>query len=291
MNSINRALGAIFDVLLTPLEAVGREFSLIMVSGVFGILALIVFKHISHQKGIKRAKDRIKGHMIEIRLYQNDLGLVSKAIGKVLFRNLQYVGLNFGPFIPLALPFAFVVAQMVVRYGFEPVEVQEVSDVRLAGGGTTLKIETAAGHEESVSDLKVTLPDGLEAVSALVRAPSAGLAYQEFVATRAGNYEIVITLGGVEYIKLFTAKLEGDKAADRPRTLQGERVSTFFSALLWPAEDTFSEASGLARVSFVYPESNLGWLPMSGPMGVIVWFLVFSMAFGFAALKPLGVQI
>jgi hypothetical protein len=44
-------------------------------------------------------------------------------------------------------------------------------------------------------------------------------------------------------------------------------------------------------VSFVYPESDLGWLPGSGPMGVILVFLVASMAFGIAALKPLGVQI
>ena len=291
MNSINRALDAIFDVLLTPLEAVGNEFSLIIVSGVFGVLALIIFKHISSQKGIKAAKDKIKGHMIEIRLYQNDLGLVSKAIGKVLVRNLQYVGLNFGPFIPLALPFAFVVAQMVVRYGFEPVNVQAVSDVRLAGEGTTLKIEAAPGHESDVAGLTLTLPDGLEAVSPLVRAPSSGLAYQEFVATRAGNYEIVITMGGEEFVKLFTARVKGEEVVDRPRALQGERVSTFFAALLWPAEDTFSGDSGLARVSFVYPESALGWLPMSGPMGVILWFLVSSMAFGFAALKPLGVQI
>ena len=121
MNAINRAVTSFFDLVLTPLEAVSDEFALLFVSGVFGVLALWIFKHISWQKGIKATKDKIKGHLIEIRLYQDDLVTVGKAIGKVLFRNVQYLVLNFGPFVPLAIPFALVAAQMVVRYGFEPV--------------------------------------------------------------------------------------------------------------------------------------------------------------------------
>ena len=67
-------------------------------------------------------------------------------------------------------------------------------------------------------------------------------------------------------------------------------------AVLWPAEDTLS--APLARVSFngltnpeAYPYAPLGWLPGSGPLAVLLWFVGFSMLFGFAALKPLGVQI
>ena len=53
MDAINSAVTALFDVILTPLEAVSEEFALIVVSGVFGVLALWAFKHISWQKGIK----------------------------------------------------------------------------------------------------------------------------------------------------------------------------------------------------------------------------------------------
>ncbi|MDP6954480.1 MAG: hypothetical protein QF599_00790, partial [Planctomycetota bacterium] len=108
MGAINSGTTALFDVLLTPFDAMGQEWSLLLVSGVFGILALIAFKHISYQKGIKSAKDRIKGHLIEIRIYQDDLAVVGKSIGKILLRNGQYVGLNFGPFIPLMIPFVLV---------------------------------------------------------------------------------------------------------------------------------------------------------------------------------------
>ena len=61
MNAINRASTKFFDVLLTPFEALGVEWTLILVSGIFGVLALFIFKHISSQKGIAAAKDKIKG--------------------------------------------------------------------------------------------------------------------------------------------------------------------------------------------------------------------------------------
>ena len=98
MNAVNRAMTAIFDVVLTPFELLGAEAALVLVSGVFGILALIVFKHISYQKGIKGTKDRIKGNLIAIRIYQDDLMVVLTSVVKVLVRNTQYLFFNFGPF-------------------------------------------------------------------------------------------------------------------------------------------------------------------------------------------------
>ncbi len=55
MDAINRAVTALFDMILTPLEAVSEEFALLVVSGVFGVLALWIFKHISWQTGIQAA--------------------------------------------------------------------------------------------------------------------------------------------------------------------------------------------------------------------------------------------
>ena len=281
MNALNRAVTRFFDVVLTPLEAISDEFALLVVSGVFGVLALWIFKHISWQKGIKATKDRIKGHLIEIRLYQDDLVIVGKAIGKVLFRNFQYVLLNFGPFVPLAIPFALVAAQMVVRYGFEPAPVQHIVEGQLAGAGLTL---TVKGDTEAIADLKFVLPDGLVAVLEM-HCPEQGFADMEFVAEHPGEYEIVVLIGDKRVTKAFVAGGESDV-----RSMQPERVSSLFEALLWPAEDTLA-GTGLKKISFVYPESDLGWLPFSGPVGVLLVFVLASMIVGFVFLKPLGVQI
>ncbi len=282
MNAINRAVTSFFDLILAPLEAVSDEFALLFVSGVFGVRALWIFKHISWQSGIKATKDKIKGHLIEIRLYQDDLVTVGKAIGKVLFRNVQYLVLNFGPFVPLAIPFALVAAQMVVRYGFEPVPIQQADVELLAGDGLTLEV---VGEREAIDGLEITFPEGLAAVSPVARIPRQGRAFVEFVAEQPGEYEIVLTIGDKTVVKTIVA---GDEVS--VRSMQPERVSSAFEAILWPAEDTLT-GTGLEKVSFVYPESDLGWLPLSGPLGVLAAFVLASMVVGFIFLKPLGVQI
>ncbi|HKX45816.1 MAG TPA: hypothetical protein VJP77_03885 [Planctomycetota bacterium] len=285
MNALNRATTWLFDAALGPLEALGRELALVVVSGVFGILALIVFKHISWQKGIKGVKDQIKGGMIAIRIYQNDLRIVGKSVAKVLGRNLQYLGLNFGPILPLMVPFTLVAAQLVVRYGFEPVPVWDAAKGEpLAGQGVTLEVALERARRADVAALEVVLPEGLRAVSPLVRVAREGVAFQELVGTEPGVYDVVLRLPGVETTKRLVVG-----AGTQARAFQPERVSSFWAAWLWPAEDTLA-GTPFERIAFVYPESDLRLLP-GGPLGVLLTFLIASMAFGFLVLKPLGIQI
>jgi hypothetical protein len=287
MNAINGAVNTLFDLALKPLELLGREFTLLVVSGVFGIGALVAFKHISWQRGIKGTKDKIKGHMIAIRLYQDDLVVVLQSTGKVLAHILKYLGLNFGPFVPLALPFVFVVAQMVTRYGFEPVGVQGRERVveLLPGQGTLVRVEFAREHRALAGEMELILPPGVEALSPLARIPSRGLAFQEVVVTAPGLHELEFRLAdGTRELKLLAA---GDVQAPM---LQPERVRSFWLSFMWPAEDRFPAESPFSRVSIHYPDGELAWLP-DGAGGIVIVFILASMVFGFAMLKPLGVEI
>ncbi len=286
MNAFNNAMTSLFDVLLKPFELLGPYGALILLSGAFGVFGLWVFKHISWQGGIKLVKDKIKGHLIEVRIYQDDLVVVTKSIGKILARNLQYIALNFGPFIPLMIPFGVLASQFVVRYAFAPLPVEEVREDFLPGQGTVITIEMAKGHERDVNTLTLEFPDGLVPVGPLHRAASRGQAYQEVIATAPGAHELVLTAAGVSETKLVYA---GD---EQPRVIQPERraASDWFNAFLWPGEQSFGSDSPFHRVVFAYPDREIAWLP-DGALGVILSILVFSMLFGFVMLKPLGVQI
>jgi hypothetical protein len=284
MNAINHAVTAIFDVLLGPFELLGRPAALVIVSGIFGIVALILFKQISYQRGIKSAKDKIKAHLIEIRIYQDDLAIVGRAIGKILWRNFQYLALNFGPFIPLSIPFVFVLAQLVTRYAYGPIPVHGATERVMPGKGTLIEIELDRDRSALVQGLELELPPGIRAVSPLVRIPSEGRAYQEVVATSAGEHDLELVLAdGTREKKAIVAGVSA-------RSMQPERARGFFAALLWPAEDSFARSSPFERVSFAYPDGDLGWFP-GGPTGVLVVFLVASMAFGLIVMKPLGIEI
>ena len=293
MNALNRALTAFFDAVLTPLEYLGHATALIVISAIFGVLALLVFKHISWQKGIKASKDRIKAHMIEIRLYQDDLVVVASAVSKVVLRNLQYLGLNFGPIVPLAIPFMFVSAQFVVRYAYDPLPIAAPNALVRAGAGTLLTIELTREHAGDLKDLRVVLPPGLKAVSPLVRVPGERKAFQEFVAIAPGTHEITLEIAAVRETKLVVA------GSESTRTMQPRRVSSsdWLAVtdadrwpVLWPAEPAFSSDSPFRVVSIAYPAHELPWLP-DGEFGILLAIVLASMLFGAVALKPLGVQI
>ena len=285
MNALNSITTKVFDLLVKPLSFLGPEMVIVLLSGLFGIVALIVFKFISYQKGIKATKDKIKAGMIEIRLYQNDLGIVSKAIGKVLGRNVQYLGLNFGPFIPLSIPFVLAAAQLVCRFAFAPIPEWEEHREWLPGRGTVIEIEMKEGEEARVADLELVLPDTLEVKQPLMRNAAAGKAWIEVVPVASGTKDIELNLpGGVSATKQIAT---GD--APPPPLMAPERVSNFWKAWLYPAEPTF-KGTPFGEVTFVYPERELRWMP-DGPIGVLISFVVASILFGLLILKPLGIQI
>lgn len=282
MNALNGLVNALFDLLCRPVASIGSIAVLVLLSALFGVLALVAFKHLSFQKRIRAAKNSIKAHMIEIRIYQDDLAIVGRAILKVLWRNGQYLALNLVPIVPLALPFGIVAAQLVTRFGFQPAPVQAGADP-LAGHGTTLAVEFSPAARERAGELVVRYPAGLEAVSPLVRSPESGKAWQEFVARTPGRYTIELALGGETQTKEFCAGVAAP-------SMQPERAQGFFSALIWPAEPTLPSDSAFQKLSFRYPAREFRWLP-DGPEGVLFFFLVVSMLAGAAVMKPLKVQI
>lgn len=287
MNSIHSILSAIFDVVLTPFEKLGAAVSLVLVSGIFGILALLLFKQISWQAGIKSTKDRIKGHMIAIRIYQDDLVIVFSSVLKVVLRNFQYLGLNFGPILPLFVPFVLIASQLVVRYGFAPLPVVDasVAEARLPGRGTELEVKMKRGHEAEINGLTIQMPAHLKALSPVVRNARDGVAVVEFAAIAPGTADIEFLVAG---------KAAGTKsvaAGDQsPRKMQPERVSSFWASWLWPAEPTFASDSPIDSVRFTYPDRHI-WILPGGPVGVLITFFLASIVFGIAILKPLNIQI
>lgn len=285
MDLLNGAANGLFDVLLWPFEGLGALVTLIVVSMVFMPLSMLFFKRFSSQKGIAAAKGKIKGHMIEIRIYQDDLVVVLKAIGKVLWYNLKYLFLNFAPFVPLSIPFVIVVAQLVVRFGFAPIPVEEtpLADLR-PGQGVMIEVEFAEGQEAKAADLEIVLPEGLAALSPLVRNAADGVAFQEVVATEDGAWDVELKVGGETETKRV---LTGETTE---RTMQPFRVGGFWDLWLWPAERSFSAASGLATVAVAYPDRQLTWM-MDGAGGVFIMFVIVAFIIGGAAIKVFDIQI
>ena len=279
MNLVNGLATKVFDFIMWPLELLGLEVAFVIISGVFGVLALVAFKYMSSQKGIAAAKDKIKGHMIEIRIYQDDLPVVGKAVGKILMRNFQYMGLNFLPFIPLSVPFVILISQLAVRYGFEPLPANEPF---------TMKVALAEGNAGQVRELEVITPDWVDESELVVVRGSDGNAYVSVRDAQPGQWDFEFRLGSGEVV---TKQVVVGSREDAPKTMQPDRVGDFWESWLWPAEKTLT-STGFAKISIVggYPEREYWWMP-AGPGGILIGVILYSLVIGAAAMKPLGVTI
>ena len=288
MNLVNRAMTTLFDVILAPFELLGTELALILVSGLTGIFCLILFKYISWQGGIKGVKDKIKGHIIAIRIYQDDLVVVIKSAAKVFGRTFAYLGLNVAPIVPLLVPFVLVLSQFVVRYAYDPIPLTPAGEVSsmLSGSGTMVYVELKREHAARAGDLEIEFPEGIETITPVIRSAADGKAFVEIVALEPVVGTITLRLDGeVVGTKELVA------GSEPARLMQPRRVSSFWSSWILPAEDTFDAASPLASVEFSYPDRSFAYSLPGGELGVVAIFFIASMLFGVLILKPLNIQI
>ena len=287
MDALNGLANGLFNLLLWPFEGLGALVTLTVVSIVFMPLSMLFFKRFSSQKGIAAAKGKIKGHMIEIRIYQDDLLVVMKAVGKVMYYNLKYLFLNFAPFVPLSIPFVIVVAQLVVRFGFAPIPVEETNLVDLRPGqGVMIEVAFDESQKAKAADLEIVLPEGLAALSPLVRNTADGVAFQEVVAVAPGVFDVEFQVGG----ETETKRVVTGADTEPDRVMQPLRTGSFWDQWLWPAEPSFSAASGLASIEIVYPDRQLAWM-MDGAGGVFIMFVIVAFIIGGAAIKIFDIQI
>ncbi|NOR12743.1 MAG: hypothetical protein GQ545_05770, partial [Candidatus Aminicenantes bacterium] len=111
MWTFNRVFGKIFDLLFIPFRDMNPWVGMIIISFLTGLLMLVIFRYTSNQAGIKKAKNKIKAHLLELRLYKDSLGLSLKAQGNILLANLKYITHSFKPMLVMIIPVILILIQ------------------------------------------------------------------------------------------------------------------------------------------------------------------------------------
>ena len=156
----------------------------------------------------------------------------------------------------------------------------------MSGEGTMVSIELTPEFASKAGGLAIEFPDGIHKITPLVRLSSKGKAFVEIAASKSVSGEIRVLLdGNVVGTKSIVAGEEAE------RSMQGIRSASLLDSWLFPAEEALPGDGPLAKIEFKYPGSEFTMLPGGGELGVILVFLVASMAFGVAVLKPLNIQI
>jgi hypothetical protein len=272
MATWNDLASAVFDVLLAPFGHGPAWFDLLLWPVLAGILALWVYKRLSNQKGIEAAKNRIAGHLYEIRLFRHDPIAVLVSTGKIFFRNGIYIGHNLVPLAVLLVPMLAILAQLEANYAFAPVPV-----------GSVELLEARVDPKSGVSprDVRLELPEGVALDAPPVRTAD-GEIFWRLRAEAPGDHVLALKIGEETLTKTWSVGGE-------PRKVPFKRTRTW-EALLYPGEPALAGSSPLETIAIAYPERDLGFLP-GGELGILAVFFGVSLLAGFALKGRFGVTL
>ncbi len=272
MTTWNHLSSAVFDRLMTPFGHGPAWFDLVLWPVLAGVMALVVYKRLSNQKGIERTKNRIASHLYEIRLFGHDPVVVLASTGRVFLQNTIYLGHNLIPLAVLLVPMLAVLVQLEANYAFDPVPVGSVD---------LLRVQLDPKAEIASRDVRLELPAGVVLDAPPVRTPD-GEIFWRLRAESSGDHVLLIGIGGETLAKTWAVGGDHRKVAVK-RTKSWE-------ALLYPGEPALSRSSAARTISLTYPERELPLLP-GGEMGILATFFGLSLAAGFALKGRFGVTL
>ena len=274
MGVLNSVFGAIFDVVFAPFRTLGPWPGMIFISLATGIVMLLIFKKTSNQEAIKRAKNRIKAHLLEIRLYKSDTAAAFRAQGAMLGANFRYMGHAVRPMLVMFIPVLLILAQLNLRYGaasLRPGE-QALVKVMLAEG---------VGAETTAASLRA--PDGLVVETPPLRIGEEGEVDWRIRAEAPGLHRLTLDIGGATVEKLVSVGQE------MPARVSPLRARKFMDLFLYPGEKPLPKNSPVVKIEIGFPAQRL---PLFG--GTVNWlvaFFVLSLVFGFALKGVFKVEI
>jgi hypothetical protein len=226
MNLYNTITTAFFDPLMGTFGPWQETLDLWLWPILGGVIALVIYKYLSNQKGIEKAKNGIKVHLLEIRLYKDDLfGVVTSTL-RIFLKNFVYVGHNIWPMIVMIGPMMAMLFQLEAEYAFKPMEVGQVELV---------KVQLDEEHAKvAATDVEWELPEGLALDAPPVRTTDGQIVFR--IRTEAAGDHVMKLHVGDETVE------KGIWVGGEERKVPVMRTKGW-EGYLYPGEDPLDEES------------------------------------------------
>ena len=288
MSFVNAVLRAVFDAALGPFAALSPIVPVTLAALLSGIFALLVYRWTSNQEALAAVKRRLFAHLLEVRLFNDDLRAVLQAQLRLLRENLTYLRLNLVPLLWMIVPFMLVIAQLQFHYGYDGVEV---------GERTLLVVDLAATDSEGAAaveaeprpPIEIEVPPGVAVETDGVWIPSLRQVVWRLRAEEPGDHELTVSTGGEAFTKsLFVADPEG--GARWVRRSPTRRRAAILDQLLYPAEPSLPRGGPVERIDVQYAAASISFFGLFDVHWLIA-FLVLSIALAFALRNRFGVTL
>lgn len=172
-----------FNLLMVPFFG-NRGVALAVISLLAGVVMIFLFKATSNQDKIKASRDLFKARILEMRLYQDDLLLIFKALGGALWSNVVYLRVSLPAIVVLLSFVVFVFIQLDQRFGVAPLS---------PGESTLLSVKLKDGADPMVVPMTLETDAGLSVDAKPVRVPSRGEIHWRLRNVSQGEHTITLT--------------------------------------------------------------------------------------------------
>ena len=272
----NKIFGKIFEFLFFPLRNYSSWFNMILISLLTGIFMLFVFKYASNQEGIKKIKNKIKAHLLEIRLFKDNLNLILKAQGNILRHNLTYMKYSLKPMLFMIIPLILIILQLDLWFGHNPLPPKKPAIVKL-----TLKPETSPLK----TSIKLITPPEIKLETPPLRIPEEkqinwrirplkkGRFILKFQASDDSTVEKEIIVDSEKFVQISYKKVTGN----------------FWKELRFPGEAPLPSSSLIESIEIEYPPARLNFFGLK--IHWLIAFFILSILFGFSLKRFLKVEI
>jgi hypothetical protein len=242
------------------------------ISVVIGLVMVVVFGYTSDQKAIHIAKDRLKAHLLALRLFQDQIHVVLRSYGRIVLATGHYLRLAFKPLLFVIVPMTFLIVQVDRYLGSEPLS---------PGQSFLVKIQT--DNPDALNTASLQLPQGLTATAPAVHAPAESTVTWRVVADAPGEYVVNVQVADQQLSKRIIV------GTGMPRLSSVRMRGKWWERIFLSAEPALPASTALQSIHVQYPDRNIAF---AGIEWNWIWlFFVLSLAAGFVFKSMLGIDI
>jgi len=264
MTSLLHGVDRLFDLafrLMKPLPALGVLALFAILTAVF---SLLVVRWTSNQKAIRRMKDLIGAHVLEVRLFSDQPRVVLRAYLSLLVSLFGYLAYAMVPLLVLGLPLLLIYGQLEDRFAHMPVR-----------PGCDFLLSANFANEDSLADVVLRLPPELVQTAPPVQIGAEREIEWRIQGKRSGIFDLDLVLHGQELSKRVVI---GPESA---RIVPGRIAGSFWQQFMSPGEPPLPRGGLVEQIRIQYPLRlfgvgpwKVGWLVPYAALTVIAVVLL-----------------
>ena len=268
---VSTVVNAPFNALFWLVHWLPAEWQMVVLAVPGALFALAIYKAVSNQAAIRDAKDKIIAHLLELRLFRDDLRVLLRAEGRVFANIGRYLGHSLLPMVLMLPVFLLVLIQIESRFAFRGLAQDEQAIVTVG-----------VSSDRPVSRIPANLDaeDGLRVATPALRADASDEIYWRVHVVTPGSHNLKLRIGGEQTDRIVSG--EGSLGA----MTMAYRASDM-RTLLYPRAAALPSSGPVTTLAIDYPRARGEFAGLSSTSWL---FFGMVMVFAFALRRLFDVS-